>query len=297
MPIPFTCPHCGHQTTVADQFAGQTGPCVQCGKRVTVPGPPAAGGYAYAVPGKKSSSSTVLIVVLVAAVPALLVCSGILIALLLPAVQASREAARRASCANNLRQIGLALHTYQASYGCFPPAYIPDANGRPMHSWRVLILPYLEQQALYDQYRFDEPWDGPHNRALVARMPSIYRCPSDTGSDPSETSYLMIVGPDTISDGPTAHGLGDFSDGMSTTIAVIEAADRGVNWMEPQDLPVEIVERGIDRPKGRGLHSDHPGGVNAAFADGSVRFLSRGTDPDDLKAMSTIDGGEFIVLP
>src|SRR6476661_8060061 len=103
---------------------------------------------------------------------------AVLVALLLPAVQQAREAARRSQCKNNLKQIGLALHNYHDVNGCFPPAYIADENGKPMHSWRVLILPYLDQAALHTEYNFSEPWDGPNNSRLLARRPAVYACPS-----------------------------------------------------------------------------------------------------------------------
>ena len=103
---------------------------------------------------------------------------AILVALLLPAVQQAREAARRTQCKNNLKQIGIALHSYHDVYKTFPPAYIPDEDGKPMHSWRVLILPFIEQQALYEQYDFNEPWDGPNNSQLANVVISVYQCPS-----------------------------------------------------------------------------------------------------------------------
>ena len=103
---------------------------------------------------------------------------AVLIALLLPAVQQAREAARRSACKNNLKQIGLALHNYHNAYGSFPPAFVPDAEGHPAHSWRVLLLPYVDGEELYSLYRFDEPWNGPHNSKLADKIPSVYRCPS-----------------------------------------------------------------------------------------------------------------------
>ncbi len=149
MPIPFTCPHCGLETTVADQYAGQTGPCSRCGKPITVPGTAAVPGAPFYPPPKPASKLPVLIIALAVAVPVMLVCGGILIALLLPAVQAAREAARRAQCQNNLKQIGLALLNYESTFRSFPPAVFTDDHGKPMKSWRVAILPFLEQQALY----------------------------------------------------------------------------------------------------------------------------------------------------
>src|SRR5204863_151662 len=84
------------------------------------------------------------------------------------AIRDAHEAARRSNCKGELKQIGLALLNYREVYGCFPPAFIADESGRPMHSWRVLILPYIDHVSLYYEYRFDEPWDGPNNRKLSA---------------------------------------------------------------------------------------------------------------------------------
>lgn len=178
MPLEFTCPHCGTRTSVDDRFAGQTGPCRTCGAPVTVPGAPSEQ-YSYAPPPPSSSSSATWIVALACVGGAVLLCGGILAALLLPAVQAARQAARRNQCVTNLRQISLAMLNYHDVWNSFPPAYIADENGRPKHSWRVLILPYLEQQTLYDRYDFNEPWDGPHNSQLAALMPPVYACLTD----------------------------------------------------------------------------------------------------------------------
>ncbi|NQT16936.1 MAG: DUF1559 domain-containing protein, partial [Planctomycetes bacterium] len=215
MPIHFTCPHCGMETNVADQYAGQSGPCSKCGQTVTVPAPAGVAPFAAPVaPAKSSTSVGFIVLIVVLAIGGLLLCSGIPIALLLPAVQAAREAARRSQCTNNLKQIGLAMHNYHDAYKCFPPAYIPDEDGQPMHSWRVLILPFMEQGYLYEQYNFDEPWDSPGNQALAASMSNVFQCPS---SPPglSETGYAVISGPGALFDGPNALRLRDVTDGTS----------------------------------------------------------------------------------
>ncbi len=283
MPIHFTCPHCGTTTNVADAYAGQSGPCSHCGRIITIPH--LGGGAAGYAPPARSSAGPTLIVVLAVVCVVVVGCGGILLALLLPAVQAAREAARRAQCSNNLKQISLALLNYESVHGCFPPAYFADKDGRPMHSWRVMILPYLEQQGLYQQYRFDEPWDGPNNRALAARMPSVFRCPSDSGASATETDYAVIVspgdgrGPKTVFDGATSANMSHITDGTSNTIMVVEAAGARINWMEPRDLDLAAI-RFVNDPSqgGGGISSKHPGGANVGFCDGSVHFLSNSLD-------------------
>ena len=120
--------------------------------------------------------------------------SGVLVALLLPAVQSAREAARRAQCVNNLKQIGLAMHNYQSANNAFPRPAITDKDGKPLLSWRVAILPYIEQQELYNKFKLDEPWDSPHNKALIKEMPPIYVCPSRANVEPGTTTYRVFVG-------------------------------------------------------------------------------------------------------
>ncbi|MFH1923215.1 MAG: DUF1559 domain-containing protein, partial [Planctomycetota bacterium] len=156
----------------------------------------------------------------------------LLLLCLLP-VPGGGPAPPRSACANNLKQIGLALHNYHDDHGCFPPAYIADEDGRPMHSWRVLILPYMEQGPLYDQYRFDEPWDGPNNRQLANIPVRYYACPRPGKQPSTTTNYVAIVGPDTAWPESNTTTVGDFTDGTSNTLLVVEVANSGIHWMEP----------------------------------------------------------------
>ncbi|MEN6493188.1 MAG: DUF1559 domain-containing protein [Thermoguttaceae bacterium] len=298
MPIPFTCPHCGVQTNVADEYAGQSGPCASCGRTITIPLAP--GGAPTYAPPARSRGLTVLVVALVGMAVLFVACGGILLALLLPAVGAAREAARRAQCTNNLKQIALAMHNYESQYGCFPPAYLPDKNGKPMHSWRVLILPYLEEQALYGQYRFDEPWDGPNNRMLVNRMPSVFRCPSDTnGNAATSTHYVAITGTGTVFEEAKATTFRDIKDGVSNTIMFVEVPGPAVNWMEPSDTTMEGLNSTLllmTAIGGRNAKSasPHPGGFNAAFCDGSVRFIADSIDPETLRLLIEKSDGQAV---
>jgi type II secretory pathway pseudopilin PulG len=165
-----------------------------------------------------------------------------LFALLLPAIPSAREAARRAQCANNLKNISLALLDYEARYRSVPPQYIADSTGTPMHSWRVLILPFIGQLALYNKYSFNEPWNGPNNIKLATQIPEIYRCPSgltDTPLRPDETEYFAIVGSETAWPEGKGRKISELSDGTTNTRSLIEVFGLGVNWMEPNDISLE----------------------------------------------------------
>ena len=169
-----------------------------------------------------------------------------LIALLLPAVCCAREAARRMQCMNNLKQIGLALHNYHQTYKCFPPAYVADKNSKPMHSWRVLILPFMECEALYKQYDFNEPWNGPNNKKLLENRPKGYVCPSDEEvrkEGATCTSYVAVVGPNAAwrSEKPQSLEGTDLCEKASITIMVVETVGAGINWTEPRDLPLDSL--------------------------------------------------------
>jgi prepilin-type processing-associated H-X9-DG protein len=293
MPISFTCPHCGKQTNVADEFAGQSGPCSGCGQMVTIPGGSVFAAPPPAVPRATSSSSALLIVlIVVGCIVALCLCAG-LPALLLPAVQASREAARRSQCSNNLKQIALAMHNYHDTYKCFPPAYIPDKDGKPMHSWRVLILPFLEQSALHRAYNFNEPWDSPANQLVANTVVPVFRCPSSTaGAASLETNYMVVTGPNTAFDGAKATRMADISDGTSNTIMIVEVEGTGVNWAQPVDLDATQVTPPLSAGGAGRTGSRHPGGIQAALCDGSVRFLSDSIAPSTFQSLLTRNGME-----
>jgi prepilin-type processing-associated H-X9-DG protein len=219
----------------------------------------------------------------------------ILFALLLPSVQGAREAARRSQCVNNLKQIGIAIHNYHDVYKCLPAAVLTDEDGEPMRSWRVAILPFIEQAPLYDQYDFSEPWDGPSNRMLQGVPLPAYRCPSDPGAMSAETNYVMIVGEGTLGGTPNETvRFSDVTDGLSNTILAIEVSASGIHWMEPRDVTVEEAVAYITNPTASGDRHAHPGGVNVLLGDGSVRFLPESIDPQTLRSLMTRDDGQAI---
>jgi hypothetical protein len=217
-----------------------------------------------------------------------MICGG---ALLLPAIQQAREAARRSQCKSNLKQIGLALHNYHDTYGSLPPAFVADENGKPMHSWRVLLLPYLGHQELYARYRFDEPWDGPNNSQLLPLIPAVYRCPSHRHLGGSETAYAAVYGPNSVFRGSSSVSFKQIKDGLSNTVAVGEVTDIAIPWTRPIDIDVALHPVFGDRS---GFSSDHTGGGHFLMMDGAVRYVSDRTLDETLQALYTIDGGERV---
>ncbi len=203
-------------------------------------------------------------------------------------------------CRNTLKQIGIALQTYHDAHHCFPPAYFADEHGTPTHSWRAILLPYFESEEvdrLANQYRFDEPWNGPNNRKLLDKAPYPYRCMSDGGNE-SETSYLAIVGPDSMWRGTQPIAIPEMIDGTSKTMAIVECCDSGVNWLEPRDITFNDAIAGVNRVTGRpGIRSPHGRGANALFASGSVQMLEFLIDPSVIRAALTPAGGESVQFP
>ena len=215
--------------------------------------------------------------------------AGVGVALLLPAVQAAREAARRAQCVNNLKQFGLAMHNYHDVNNIFPPAAITDKDGKPLLSWRVAILPYIEQLELYNKFKLDEPWDSEHNKPLIAEMPRTFLCPSRKNPEAGQTCYCVWTGENTPFETPNGMGIAQFTDGTSNTLLVIESGTPVV-WTKPDDLAFDPESK----LPNFGATSLHPGGFNALFGDGSVRFLKNTINQAILKALISPHGGEVI---
>lgn len=214
---------------------------------------------------------------------------GILTGLLLPAVQAARDAARRASSVNNLKQIVIAMHQYHDHHSEMPPRVIKRASDdEPLLSWRVALLPYLEQEELYNQFHLDEPWDSPHNEALIAKMPAIFANPSRR-LPRGKTVYIRPQG-EGLPGSLDKVGFRNITDGTSNTIAILEVDEQhAVNWTEPTDFDFDEAEELISE-----IFPTQQSGANAAFYDGSIRFLSSEIDPAVLKALMTHGGGEVV---
>ena len=202
---------------------------------------------------------------------------------------ATSMASRKMLSMNQLKNIGLAMHNYHTANGTFPPAYKADENGNPLLSWRVLILPYLEEADLYKQFHLDEPWDSEHNKPLIARMPTVYKNPGSKIADEGRTNYLTVRGENTVFPGRESVTFKAISDGSSNTIMLVDASDRkAVIWAKPDDF--EYDER-IPLNESLGLWPDS---FAVGMADGSVRSLPLSIDPKILKALFTRNGGENV---
>lgn len=216
---------------------------------------------------------------------------AVLVSFMMPVEKVPRPAARRSQCKNNLKQIAIALHNYHDRYHALPPAYTVDADGKPLHSWRTLILPYMDQQVLYDKIDLTKPWDDPENaEALKNHVYGIYFCPSSTNPPDRvmHTTYLAVVTPESCIQPSKSRKLSEITDKHSETLMVIEVdSEHSVPWMAPLDADTaSFLAIG---PKSKLVHT---GGFHAACVDGTIRFLNAEVPAMMRRALISIAGNE-----
>jgi hypothetical protein len=208
-----------------------------------------------------------------------LICPGIIFS---PSIGAPQEAGRRAQCINNLEKIGLALHKYYDANGHFPMANKVGQNGESLFSWRVEILPMMDQgyffNSGYNLLKKDETWNSPRNAEVLKQLFSdVYKCPSASRGKINNfnTNYVAVIGPGTAwhKDGPVK--LSDLPDGGKHTVMVVEVVNSGVHWAEPRDLTVKEVFEGMKTGKGLRIYSMHPAVVEVLYADGHVQYIPK----------------------
>ncbi|MFO0935481.1 MAG: DUF1559 domain-containing protein [Gemmataceae bacterium] len=213
---------------------------------------------------------------------------------LLTAVTQARSSASRSVTANNLKQIGLAMHNYASAHNdAFPMAGICDKNGKPLLSWRVAILPYIEQDNLYKQFKLDEPWDSEHNIKLSKYIVKTFTLPTDAADD-GKTRFRVFVGGDKTGESVFNFKKGtkfqDITDGTSNTIMVVTAKDKVV-WTKPDELTFD--------PKGdpSSLLYFQNNVTPVSFCDGSVRSIRKGLPAETWRSLVTKNGGEVANIP
>jgi hypothetical protein len=350
--IRFVC-SCGKQLQTKDSHAGEAVTCPGCGAELVVPDPdgtrvqdrppPArrrAADDDFDDPGERrpvgrrdradteaGSSRTIWLIAGIGAGVTVLAAGIVILVLVLGKdggggdgpggrIAVGDEPRLRQMSVNNLRQIILAMHNYHDACHRFPPAVVYDRNGKPLYSWRVLLLPYIEQDVLYRQFHLNEPWDSPHNKALLERMPPTYAHPG--GTSKTDTHCLVFdspafvnprsafnsqlpagglqpgmlrpaIGADQIFEIGTPTSIVNFLDGTSNSILVVEA-DKAVPWTKPEDLIF-----GANQPLPALGHLYPSGRFVVGLADGQAFALDRSQLSDaTLRAAITINGGEVM---
>ncbi len=210
-----------------------------------------------------------------------------------PALDGARDAILRSDCERNLRQLTVAIHDFEAKYGHIPPPYSTDDDGKPLHSWRVLLLPFLGHQSLYDQIDKSKPWDDPVNLPFHDMMPDIYCCASvkyhsKWRAKGNTTAYVVVVGKHTPwhSANPPSLAQIAIADGNSSTIAIVESEPHRLPWMSTQDPTLETVNKSF------GFSSPHDDSWNCSYCDASTHSIPNETDPEIVSNLILMDNGK-----
>ncbi len=216
--------------------------------------------------------------------------------LIVPPVKSARQTAQRRTRMNQFKQIALAVHYFaDRNKELFPASASYDDNGKPLLSWRVNILPHLDQGKLYKQFHLDEPWDSKHNLALVAKMPNIYADPDSALRKVNalgKTTYVVPTSEGTVFDRPVGTQFKEINDGTSNTIMFVEVVpERAVVWTKPEDWQVDL-----DHPW-KGVRRDDRDWFTTGFCDGSAQVFDFSMPAEKLRALLTRDGGEVIEYP
>ena len=211
---------------------------------------------------------------------------GLAMATMFPALSAVIEQAERTMGSATLKSIGLAAQVYQASHGHWPAAYSVDDNDKPLLSWRVHLLPYLDEKTLYNKFHLDEPWDSDHNKTLIPLMPKIYLYPL-SDAEPGKTVFVTVRGDKTMFPGKTGVKMASITDRLSKTIVFLAVNDASaVTWTKPDDVAFD----------GKGLHErifgTGKGMYPAAYVSGAVLTLDSSLDTQTLRGLLTRNGGE-----
>jgi hypothetical protein len=186
----------------------------------------------------------------------------------------------------------VALHAYHDQHSHFPPAVVYNKEGKPLYSWRVMILPFLDREQLYKEFKLDEPWDSPHNKKLLEEMPSPYAPIGRTTPQPYSTYYQAFVGKGTVFENKDGGRLMEIKDGFGETLMIAEA-NTAVPWTKPEDVLCDSNKALLPRVVDPSLE-----GFYAACADGSAHFIrQKRIDEKTLRALITPNGGEKIKLP
>jgi len=299
MPFVFVCPFCHNKTKVLDRFAGQTGPCVGCGKSVTMP---KFNEHGVLIPSlemhiktkdkrsSKRASGWMPAIVASAAIAFVIMVGLVSVLYLWPNLRASMQRVAQGRDFDNMRAIAKALNAYSDRYGTYPTPIVVDPSGRKLYSWRVLILPFLGYEDLYKKFELSQPWDSPANTNLLREMPTEYASPNSEDAQTSfETNYVLVTGAGTLfpPSGPLSPAGID-----KPTLLLVETQNNNA-WCAPGDIDIGRGFRVGNKPMVDvgGLHRDS---FTAMTVDEeSMRFPSN-VPQTVLDALITPNGGENV---
>ncbi len=233
-----------------------------------------------------SSSMKTIWIILGVALMGMLMCGGVLVALLVPAVSAAREAANRMHKSNNMKQVGLGMHNYHAAYDQLPFTICENSSGEPTIGWRLAIAPFVEGQPQWEAVNSDEPWDGPNNQLIADKPPSTFQA---MDAAPGMTNIFVIVGPDTLFPPTplTKVGFRDTLDGLAVTVMAIELPNRETQWSSTKNLTLDEAFAAIGE-------LEPPQVAHFLMGDGAVRAVTSSIDRTTFDALVTRAGGEQI---
>ena len=304
MPFQFTCPYCFKKTLVDESIVGQKGPCVGCGKVITVPEPPRKIPDAAAPIGSTVVSSSqlkkrperLMLVLRVAGLTVSIVLAfAVLIYGLWPTLKGLRARRDAIACMSNLQQIATALNAYAKDHGTYPTPVVTDSAGKPLYSWRVLLLPYLNEPGLYARFNLGEAWDSTNNAQLISLCPSVYISPASIGNT-SQASYVLLTGPGTIfpPSGPLKPA--QIADGTGQTLLVVETNNSLSEWSKPFDLDVSKLNGRIGGAGTNKIGGTHFDGATGVFADGQSAWLATDLPSAILNAIISPNGSESMPI-
>lgn len=217
-----------------------------------------------------------------------------LLAWLLAAVHIAREAAKYSCLSCYLKQLAVAILNYEDQHGSLPPAYTTDGEGRPFHSWRALILKYVEEGDLYERLHFDQPWNSEDNGKLTSREVGVYKSPWEDRTYPNYTNYVAIRGTDTVWGVDQGLRHSEITDDPADTIMLVEMGSSGIPWAEPRDLDWDNLPPTFDKRNFFKHLANHPDGLTVVMVNGNVERLPPDLPLEVFEAMLTKSGGEKI---
>lgn len=241
MPFEFVCPFCHHRTRVEDKYAGQSGPCANCGRNVTLPVFDKNGLLVKATTTKQTGAPEsfrpkwIPVTVVTISLAIVFSAAGLGIYLAIPFISQKASLAAQRSDSGNMIAIAQALNAYALRHGSYPTPIVKDNNGMPLYSWRVLILPFLGYEDLYDRFQLDQPFDSPANLSLALEMPKVFASSFSGAGNFQQTNYALLVGAGTLfpPTGPLSP-----ADAEDPTILVVETTDGMCSWTEPMDIDI-----------------------------------------------------------